>query len=99
MSVGNILQDLDNATLDNGRGVHAVYTVTSADATANTVSLTLDLPAIDGFLVQIYRSNVEVKADAVISASGKVLTIADGASTYALTAGDKVYIKAWGNPA
>lgn len=73
------------------------YTVTSDDATANTVSFATPSGAIAGGLVDILRSDVSVKADADISWSGNTLTVADGAATYALTAGDIIVAVAFGS--
>lgn len=71
------------------------YTVVTADATANLKDISVakafdtDLPI--GCLVQIYRSNVNVTGDAVITLtpSTKTLRVADG-STYNMTAGDVI---------
>lgn len=71
------------------------YTVIAADATANLKDINLasafdtDLPT--GAIVQIFRSNVDVTGDAVITLTKatKVLRVADG-STYNMTAGDVI---------
>lgn len=73
----------------SGKKVHgAAYTVTSDDATANTVTIATGV-TIAAKVVQILRSGVVVGSDAAISSSGANLTVGDG-STYDLTAGDVV---------
>lgn len=91
------LHDLDAGTKELCAATAAKYTAVAADATADTVTLTLDdLAKIDVFSVQIMRSDVDVTADADVSVSGNELTIADGAATYAITAGDVIHIFAVG---
>lgn len=73
------------------------YTAVAADASANTVDITVDdVTNIEWVHVEIFRSDVQVTADADISFSGSTVTVADGAATYAITAGDKIYIHAVG---
>ena len=93
-----VYNDLDASTLENGGLTVATYTVVAADATANLVALTLDVPAINFFNVRFLRAGVDVTGDAIITASGKVLTITEEATTptYVLTAGDVIYIMAAG---
>jgi hypothetical protein len=69
------------------RGVH---TVTGGEATANAAAIATGLAAATGFIVQVYRAGVNVMADAVVTLAGGTLTIADGASTYNMTAGDVI---------
>lgn len=71
------------------------YTAVSDDATANAATIDTGLDSVSGFIVQIYRSDVIVTADADISESGGVITVADGAATYAVTAGDVINVIAW----
>lgn len=71
------------------------YTVLSADDTAGTVDIDTGLTAIAGFIVQIYRAGVNVMQDAVVTVTGGVMTVADGASTYALTADDVINYMVW----
>lgn len=90
--------DLTNSTKESAATVVAKYTITSANDTAGTVSLTLeDLPAITGAIVQTFASNGDRKgeADILVTWSGKVLTLADG-TTDAITSGDVVVIYAFG---
>ena len=82
------LKDL-NDTIDLLSG-HGSYTCVTADDTANTVDIDSGVATADSCLVQIYRSGVNVTSDAAISISAGVITVADGASTYDVTAGDKV---------
>lgn len=72
------------------------YTVVAADDTAGTKAIATPLARIDNFIVQIDRSDVDVKVDAAVTISGGTITIADGAVTYALTAGDIIRVWAWG---
>lgn len=76
--------------------VNFKHTATSAEATANTLSILTGIGAIKGVNLQIFRSDVEVTADADISWSGETITVADGASTYAITAGDVIVGSAFG---
>ena len=74
------------------------HVVTAGEATANqaVISLADGLAAINTFVVQILRANVQVTADSVVTASGTNLTVADGGSTYNMTAGDVIMIFAAG---
>jgi hypothetical protein len=69
------------------RGVH---TVTSGEETAGTLDIVTGLTGATGQLVQIYRSGVEIHADAAISLSSGTLTVADGSATYSVTEGDLI---------
>lgn len=76
---------------------HSTYTVVAADDTAGTVAITVDdVTNIEWVQVTIARAGVIVTEDAVITFTGETVTVADGGVTYALTAGDKVYIHAVG---
>jgi len=66
------------------------HTVTSAEASANAASIQTGKPAATAFAVQIFRSGVNVMADAVITLTAGVLGVADGAATYNMTAGDVI---------
>lgn len=66
------------------------YTVQAADDTAGTTDIVTGLTSIDSFHVQILRAGVNVTDDAVLSAAGGTITVADGAANYALTAGDVI---------
>ena len=66
------------------------YTVLEADDTAGTKDIDTGLTSIDSFNVQILRAGVNVTDDAVLSAAGGTITVADGAANYALTAGDVI---------
>lgn len=71
------------------------HTVTAGQATANAAVIATGLPAITGTIVQILRTGVDVTADAVITASGGDVTVADGALIYNMTAGDVINLIAW----
>lgn len=75
-----------------GSGEHTVVT---ADDTAGEVDLATGLTSISGFIVQIYRAGVNVMEDAIVTASGGTLTVADGGATYALTADDVIHYMVW----
>ena len=82
------LKDIkDNFDALGGMGT---YTAVAADATADTLSIDTGLTDATMFIVQILRADVDVTGDAVISLSSGVLTVADGASTYAITADDVI---------
>jgi acyl-coenzyme A thioesterase PaaI-like protein len=76
--------------LQNGSGPisHGAYTVVAADAAAGSVALNTILTNIETYLVQAVRAGVAVTEDAIVSVSGGTLTVASGAVTYVLTAGD-----------
>ena len=69
------------------------YTVTAADATANSV--TLDFSAafedgtVSGVIAQVTRAGNVATSDLDITTSGNSVTFADG-TTYALTADDLI---------
>lgn len=67
------------------------HVVTSAQATAEIVILTLDdLPALSIYITQVFRAGVKIADDAAYTVSGNVLTITEEASspTWVMTAGD-----------
>jgi hypothetical protein len=66
------------------------YTVVSDDATAETVDIDTGKADATSFIVQIWRSGVMVMEDADVSIDAGVLTVANGAATYALTADDVI---------
>jgi hypothetical protein len=72
------------------RGTH---TAISADATANKVEFSI--AGITTWIVQIFRDGVNVTGDAVVTYANSKLTVADGASTYAVTAGDVINYIVW----
>lgn len=74
----------------------ASYTALAADDTAGTVDIDLGLTTIVAPIVQILRAGVDVTDDAVITWAAGTVTVADGAVTYALTAGDVINIIAVG---
>jgi hypothetical protein len=71
-----------NAAVKSG-----TYTMVAADDTAGSKAIATGLTSISTFIVQFLNaSGVVVGADAVLTASGGNITIADG-SSYKLTAG------------
>lgn len=87
ISFGEMLSGMPTAA-----GVH---TVTSGEASASAVAIDTGIvDTIVGHIVQIYRSNVQVTSDAVVTITGDVLGVADG-STYNVTAGDVINYIVW----
>lgn len=85
-------QDVDLGTrLGQAKGS---YTAVTADDTAGSLAIDSGLTAIVGWNVQIYRSDANIAHDAVVTASGGTLTVADG-STYAITADDVINYDIW----
>lgn len=82
------LKDL-NDNMDK-LAAHGKYTAVTADDTAGTVDIDTGLAAADACIVMIYRSGVPIFSDQAVSISAGVITVADGGSTYALTAGDVI---------
>jgi len=75
----------------------ASITHTAQPGDASPLALTiLDVPTIEHFMVSILRAGIEVKSDAVVTASGAVLTITNSVG-YTLAAGDVIYITAKGS--
>jgi hypothetical protein len=66
------------------------HTVTSGEAAAHTMSIATGVTTAVAQIVQILRAGAVVTGDAAVSFSGGNLTVADGASTYAVTASDVV---------
>ena len=64
------------------------YTCDGDDDTAGSVAIATGLSSITSFQLSIYRSNVQIFLDQVISISGGTITLADGAANYAITSGD-----------
>lgn len=73
------------------------YTAVAADDSAGTVDIETGLGAIRSLHVMIYRSGVPLYSDQAVSFSGGTITVADGAATYALTAGDVIDWQAAGD--
>ena len=88
VTTGGLLKDVnDNFAAMPAHGRHVV---TDAEASANAAEIDTDKPGATGFLVQVWRSGVDVTSDAVVSISAGVLTVADGAATYNMAAGDVI---------
>lgn len=66
------------------------HTVTAGEATAGSLDIATGLAGATVFIVQVYRAGVMVLEDAAVSIAAGVLTIADGAATYAVTEDDIV---------
>jgi hypothetical protein len=71
-------------------------TVSAAQASANLANISTGLATVTSWIVQVYRSGVNVTSDAVISAqTGGVLRVADGGSTYNMAESDVINYLAW----
>lgn len=71
------------------------HVVTSGQASANAAAIATGKADATAFLVQIYRAGVNVMSDAAISLASGTLTVADGAATYNMTAGDVIVWQVW----
>lgn len=71
------------------------HTVTAAEATANEAVIVAGDTDATCFLVQVFRAGVNVTSDAVVTLASGELTVADGAATYNLTAGDVIMWMVW----
>lgn len=92
-----MIQYINDGSKGMGAFVAVQDTVTAAEATANAIVVDLSeafTAAPDFWIVQVFRSGVLVTEDAAISISGTNLTVADGALTYNVTAGDIVNVLA-----
>jgi len=79
------------ATNDEGTWKAGTHTVVIGEASAvDQADIDTGLSSITAFMVQIYRSNVPIFSDQVITTSSGTLSVASGASTYELTAGDVI---------
>jgi hypothetical protein len=67
----------------------AEHVVTAAEAAANTLAIDTGVPDLTVAVVEIFRANVNVTGDAVISHANGAITVANGA-TYSLTAADVI---------
>lgn len=74
------------------------YVPSTADATATTVDITFTgLTQIVGWLIEFDENGVrDADNDAQVSASGNVLTIANGGANYTLATTDNIYILVFG---
>lgn len=89
-------QEFSQVLGERSEPYHIAHTVTAAQASANAAVLTTPLAKVDNFICQIWRSNVDVHADAAVTTSGGTITVADGAATYDVTAGDIIRLIVWG---
>ena len=76
------------------------FSVTVSGTTTSEAVTFSQLTTIRGWVVQNIDTSDEVStADATVTASGNVLTIADGGSTFDLDAsGNTIYGFVWGDP-
>lgn len=78
------------AVLAASAPIAGTYTAIADDATANTLDIDTGKATATVFLVQVYRAGVNVTNDAAISMAAGVITVADGAATYDITADDVI---------
>lgn len=68
-----------------------VATASAQNATDNYVDIDTGLGAVTTLQVMIVRSNIVQFKDQVVTITAGVIRVADGASTYQVTASDKIY--------
>lgn len=66
------------------------HTVSSGEGTAHTLAIATGVMTLVSVIVQILRAGAVVTGDAAVSFAAGSITVADGASTYAVTAGDVI---------
>jgi len=76
-----------DAKLGSWLGTH---TVTAAEETAGTLDIDTGNASATVYLANIWRAGVNVMADADISISAGVITVADGSATYSVTEDDVI---------
>lgn len=74
--------------------VSGSHVVTSAQATASSITIQADIAAIAGEVVQVVRSGSNISAINVAT-SGSNLVITSGSATYKITAADEVNYIVW----
>lgn len=84
--IGTIIQGLQ--TTDEARA-ESTYTMDGDDQTAGSTTIDTGITTINGFIVQVYRSDLLVTAYDV-QVSGGDLTIATNGADYVVTTGDVV---------
>jgi len=88
-----------DGTKEIGAVKHLSHVVTAAEATAAVIVITInDLPSVEIYQSQVFRSGVKIVDGSTYTTSGSVLTITEDATTptWAFTAGDVVMLVAAG---
>lgn len=85
VGLGTVLQEIQNDIPVMAKGT---YIVTADDQTATQSVIDTEI-TINGFLVDVYRSNI-LMGGYIVTASGTELTVAKNGTTYVLTAGDVI---------
>ena len=86
------------ATDDFGTLKAGTHTLTGGEASAaGGLDIDTGLTSVTGYIVQIFRSGVNINSDQGVSESSGTITVTDGGSTYELTSGDVVNWIAWGS--
>ena len=67
------------------------YVVTADDQTAGSTLIETGKEDATVFLVSIYRSNVDVKDDSIMTMLAGALAVGDGGATYTMTADDVIH--------
>jgi hypothetical protein len=78
------------AVLAASAPIAGTYTADGDDDTANAATIDTGKSTATVFIVQVYRAGVMVMEDAAVSMASGVITVADGAATYAVTTGDVI---------
>lgn len=89
-SMGTVIAANESAVAQTAASM-GVHVVTAGEATATTLNITTTYTAATGFIVQIYRSGVNVLEDGVVSLASGVLTVANGAATLVLAENDVIH--------
>jgi uncharacterized protein (DUF2345 family) len=77
-------------TAFSGASVCGMHAVTAGEASANAAVIATGITVPAGMFFQIFRTNVDVHSDAIVSFAGGNLTVADGGATYVVTEGDVI---------
>jgi hypothetical protein len=98
-NLGTVISNLtdtaaDVIALEAQAIIRGSYIAVADDATADEIDFVTGLSAIAGWVVDIYRANVKVGGDVVVTAATGTLTVADG-SVYKITADDVINYIVW----
>jgi len=86
VSLGTVIKTAEEAIDGVVRGTHLV---TAGEASASTLDIVTGLASITGFIVQIYRADLELGLQKVTEATG-TLTVADNSTDYVVTEDDVI---------
>lgn len=91
---GSIIEVALDGSLSRATAVGKA-TAVAGDDTAGYIDIDTGLGAISSCNVMILRGGVVVSLDQVVTITAGVIRVADGASTYDVTAGDVIHWQAW----